>query len=441
MKHLTDTIFATSNQNIAAIKIIRISGKAAHKIPKIFNFKHSKPRKFELKKLIHSKTLIDIAPVLWLPEKKSYTGEDTYELHIHGSNIIEKLIYETLGNYNEFRQAEPGEFTRRAYLNGKLDLLQAESINDIIFSQTEEQLRLGQNQLLGSLSKDIAMWRDHMIELSTLIEALIDFSDEEIPDTIKDEFIKKREKIYQDINTAVKNAKFSTLIRDGFSVVIIGKPNVGKSSLINSISKENIAIVSDLPGTTRDVIKQKVNLNGMAVNFYDTAGLRKTSNIVEKQGIDLALEFAKNCQIVLNLSENNNFSLPKTFEEALLKHKVKVLNIQTKADIMISKSEDADLIVSSKKLLGIDKLLNTISNLLSDLEPRESTLLTSERQVKNSLNVLKSLKKSEEFCVLTETELVAEELREAVKHLGKITCSIDNEEILDQIFGSFCIGK
>ena len=123
------------------------------------------------------------------------------------------------------------------------------------------------------------------------------------------------------------------------------------------------------------------------------------------------------------------------------KHKVKVLNIQTKADIMIGKSEDADLIVSSKKLLGIDKLLNTISNLLSDLEPRESTLLTSERQVKNSLNVLKSLKKSEEFCVLTETELVAEELREAVKHLGKITCSIDNEEILDQIFGSFCIGK
>ena len=174
-------------------------------------------------------------------QKKLHREKNTYELHIHGSNVIEKLIYEILSRYKDFRLAEPGEFTKRAFLNGKLDLLQAESINDIIISQTEEQLKLGQKQLQGSLSKDIAIWRKKILECTSLVEAFIDFSDEEIPDDITSEFIKKRSHIYKVIK-AIKNAKFSTLIREGFTVVIIGKPNVGKSSLINSISKENILL-------------------------------------------------------------------------------------------------------------------------------------------------------------------------------------------------------
>lgn len=442
MKHLyNDTIFSTSNQGVSAIKIIRISGKQAHKVSKIFSFKAPKPRTFELKKLTYKNKLIDISPVIWFPDEKSYTGESTYELYIHGSSIIEKLIYRVLSSYKNFRIADPGEFTKRAVLNGKLDLLQAESINNIILAKTEEQLRLSQSQLQGSLSKEVNTWRDKLLELSTIIETLIDFSDEEIPEDLIKKFENKSRFVIEDIKKAVKNSKFSSLIHEGFSVAIIGKPNVGKSSLINAISKLKVSIVSDIPGTTRDLIKQTINLNGNVVNFYDTAGLRKTYNKIEKEGIALALSVLKNCQIVLNLSDNQNFYLPLKINNLIEKHKVKVLNIKTKVDINRDKTELADLMVSSKKLIGIDKLLNIISNHLSNLVSHETTLFTSERQVNNSMKALRALKRTRGLDLLNQTELVAEEIRESVKFIGKITSSIDNEEILDEIFGRFCIGK
>ncbi len=442
MKHLyNDTIFSTSNQGASAIKIIRISGKEAHKISKIFSFKPPKPRTFEVKKLTYRNKLIDVAPVIWFPDEKSYTGESTYELHIHGSPVIEKIIYGVLSSHKNFRIADPGEFTKRAVLNGKLDLLQAESINNIILAKTEEQLRLGQRQLQGSLSKEITNWRNELLELATIVETLIDFSDEEIPENLTKRFENKRKVVMKDIEKAVKNSQFSSLIHEGFSVAIIGRPNVGKSSLINAISKLKVSIVSDIPGTTRDLIKQTINLNGIVVNFYDTAGLRKTYNKIEKEGIALALSIFKNCQIVLNLSDNQNFYLPLKINNLIKKYKVKVLNIKTKVDINKENSELADLMVSSKKLIGIEKLLNIISNHLSNFKSYETTLLTSERQVNNSIKALRALKRTSGLDLLRQTELVAEEIRESVKFIGKITSSIDNEEILDEIFGRFCIGK
>lgn len=184
-----DTIFASSNQFKSAIKIIRISGKKAKDVPKIFNFKKPIPRTFSVKKLSHKNNIIDQAPVVWLPKNKSFTGEDTYEIYIHGSVIIEKLIYKVLFSYKNFRLAEPGEFTKRATINGKIDLVQAESINEIINAQTEKQLTLAQSQLDGSLSKEINNWRKEVIYMSSLIESLIDFSDEDIPEEISSLFL------------------------------------------------------------------------------------------------------------------------------------------------------------------------------------------------------------------------------------------------------------
>ena len=185
-----DTIFASSSQFKSAIKIIRISGKNAKKIPNIFNFKRPKPRTFVLRKLIYKDNIIDNAPVVWLPKDNSFTGEDTFEIHIHGSIVIEKLIFKILSSYKNFRSAEPGEFTKRATLNGKIDLVQAESINEIINAQTEKQLSVAQAQLDGSLSNVVNNWRKETIYISSLIESLIDFSDEDIPEELNGLFLK-----------------------------------------------------------------------------------------------------------------------------------------------------------------------------------------------------------------------------------------------------------
>ena len=288
-----DTIFASSSQFKSAIKIIRISGKNAKKISNIFNFKKPKPRTFVLRKLIYKDNIIDNAPVVWLPRKKSFTGEDTFEIYIHGSVVIEKLIFKILSSYKNFRLAEPGEFTKRATLNGNIDLIQAESINEIINTQTEKQLSIAQAQLDGSLSNVVNSWRKEIIYISSLIESLIDFSDEDIPEELSDLFLKRLKKIQKKIKDSVNSAKLASFIKEGFIVTIIGKPNAGKSSLINALTKLNTSIVTDLPGTTRDLIQQKIDLKGLPVILYDTAGIRKTNNIIEKKGIELAINIMK----------------------------------------------------------------------------------------------------------------------------------------------------
>ena len=436
-----DTIFASSSQFKSAIKIIRISGKKANKIAKIFNFKKPKPRVFALKKLTHKKKLIDYAPVVWLPKHTSFTGEDTYEIYIHGSIVIEKLIYKILSSYKDFRYAEPGEFTKRATINGNIDLVQAESINEIINAQTEKQLSIAQSHLDGSLSKIINNWRDDIIYISSLIESMIDFSDEDIPKELSSLFLKKLNEIECKIKRSVNSAKLSHYIKEGFTVAIIGKPNVGKSSLINSLTKLNTSIVSDIPGTTRDIVQQKIDLKGLPVTLCDTAGIRKTRNTIEKKGIELALSVMKKSNLILNLCEEGIFTYNNVEKNFLKNSKVKIINVKTKFDIKKITNKNVEVTISSKTNYGIDVLLEKIYTHLSSLEPTESSLITSERQILHSKKALNALKRIKKLSIFEETELVAEELRLASKHISNITSLIDNEDVLDKIFSSFCIGK
>ena len=436
-----DTIFASSSQFRSAIKIIRISGIKAKQIPKIFNFIRPKPRRFVLRKLVYNNNIIDYAPVVWLPANKSFTGEDTFEIYIHGSVVIEKLIYKILSSYNNFRLAEPGEFTKRATLNGNIDLIQAESINEIINAQTEKQLSIAQAQLDGSLSNVINNWRKEIIDMSSLIESLIDFSDEDIPKELSNIFLKRLNRIQKKIQDSVNTAKLSSFIKEGFVVTIIGKPNVGKSSLINALTQLNTSIVSDLPGTTRDLIQQKIDLKGLPVILYDTAGIRKTNNVIEKKGIELALDIMERSNLILNLCEEGNFYLNTLEKDLLFNSPIDIIKVKTKVDIKKSSNKNADVEISTKTNFGIDVLLNKIYLSLSKLEPKETSLITSERQILHSKHALNALKRINKLSIIKETELIAEELRLASKHISNVTSFIDNEDILDKIFSSFCIGK
>ena len=231
------------------------------------------------------------------------------------------------------------------------------------------------------------------------------------------------------------------LLKEGFAVTLIGRPNAGRSSLINALTKLNTSIVSEIPGTTRDVIQQKVDLKGFPVVFYDTAGIRKTKNIIEKKGIERAINVIKKSNLILNLSEDGKFDYDSLNKDLLDDSKVKILRVKTKVDIKKSKNNHADVEISSKTKFGINNLLEEIYSYLVTLEPKETSLITSERQILHSKKALNALNRIKKLSIIDETELIAEELRLASKHISNITSLIDNEDILDKIFSSFCIGK
>ena len=430
-----DTIYASANQNVSSIKIIRISGPEARKITKIFDFKLPKPKKYSVTKLTYKKRLIDKAVVFWLPGPNTITGEDIFELHIHGSIIIEDLVYQALSRQKKFRIANKGEFTKRGFLNGKIDLSQAEAINDIINAETEKQLEIANFQIDGNLRGKINLWRKQILDLSTKIELAIDFSDEEIPLNIEKEFLKNLDYLIKDIKISINNSAFYTSIRSGFLIVIVGKPNVGKSTLMNYIANKDVSIVTEQPGTTRDIIEQKINLNGYPVYFCDTAGVRKTSSLIEKEGIKKTKKMIKNSDIILNLSVDNDFEL---FSDNYDK---KIINVRSKSDINTKPFTNEDISISIKKKKEMEKLLKKISDNISSLEPRESSFLVNKRQVDSAKNALKALKRIKNISIFLETELIAEELRLSSSALSSITNPIDIEEIFDEIFSNFCIGK
>ncbi len=431
-----DTIFSSATSYPkSAIKIIRISGGECKKIPEIFSFKPTKPREATLRKLYDlNKNIIDNAIVIFFPGPLSVTGEDVFEIHTHGSIIIEKKIYQVLTKQKQFRIAERGEFTKRAFLNGIIDLTQAEGINDLVNAETENQLKLSISQYEGALSKKLTLWRRSIIFLLSKLEALIDFSDEELPEAIETTFKKKLSFLINDMRKSVKSSNYGERTRNGFVITILGKPNVGKSSLINYLSNKRVAIVTDEAGTTRDVLEVLLDFDGFPVILNDTAGIRKTSIEVEKIGINRALKKAEISDVILILSDQDDYFIPE------LKSTTKKILVHTKSDLKKQCTEGAHKI-SVKTHEGINELINVIVNHLQTLVPKENALLTRERHVQGVKKALFALKQISLFNLDSSPELIAEELRVAATEIGNITNIIDVEEILDDIFSSFCIGK
>jgi tRNA modification GTPase len=431
-----DTIFSSATGNFkSAIKIIRVSGKKSKTIPDIFFYKQTNPKEASVRKLYDKdQNLIDKAIVIYFPGPKTATGEDLYEIHIHGSLIIEKKLYEILNNQRDFRIAEPGEFTKRAFLNGIIDLTQAEGLNDLINSETEEQLKLSTSQYEGKLSNKLNFWRSEIVFLLSKLEALIDFSDEELPSDLENIFLEKVSYLLKEMKSSVKESFYGERLRDGFIVTIIGRPNVGKSSLINYLSNKKIAIVTNEPGTTRDVLEVMLDFAGYPVFLNDTAGIRESESKIEKIGIKKAINKAKKSDVVLILSDTCDFIAPE------LTKNQKIIFVQTKSDLKKQIREDAHQI-SVKQNIGINELIEKIVSYFISLSPRESVYLTRLRHVDGVKNAIVALDRLNKISLNNNAELVAEELRVAAISIGSITKIIDVEEVLDDIFNSFCIGK
>ena len=431
-----DTIFSSATSSLkSAIKIIRISGKSCKKVPDIFSFKQTVPRYLTLRKIFDShKKLIDTALVVYIPGPSTVTGDDVFEFHIHGSAIIEKKIYETLLNHKGFRIAMNGEFTRRAFLNGKIDLTQAEGLNDLINAETEAQFQSSIRQYNGFLSDKIENWRHEIISLSSKLEALIDFSDEELPSHLEIDFKEKVSKLIEEKEESLKFSSYGSRIRSGFVVTLIGKPNVGKSSLINLLSKKQVSIVTNEAGTTRDIIEVLLDFKGYPIILNDTAGIRQSKSEVENIGIRNAIDKANSSDIILLMSDKKDFSFNN------INSKAKKILVHTKCDLLSYKKKDV-IEVSTKREETINKLIDVIVDHLESMSPKNNLILTRERHVQAVKNALNSLRKTLKIDLNFYPELASEELRVAAKEIGSITNIIDVEDVLDDIFSNFCIGK
>lgn len=439
-----DTIFALSSGQLpAAIAVVRISGSKARVGLETFGVKLPEPRRAARAKLIDpdSRESLDDALALWFQGPRSETGEDMVELHLHGGRAILSRVYSVLGALPGFRPAEAGEFTKRAVVNGKMDLASAEGLGDLVSAETEAQRRQAMHQYQGALSKQVEIWREQLIEAMALIEANLDFSDEaDVPENLLAPAATIARGMLAEIEAALSDARRGERLREGFSVAIAGAPNAGKSTLLNVLAQRDVAIVSDIPGTTRDVIEVALDLSGVPVVLIDTAGIRETSDPIELEGVRRAVARAEAADLVLLLEPagGSAISLPVQPYQT-------VWRIETKSDLIDSDSKrplilQDSLSISAKTGAGIDALLMRLSKEAEGFAG-EPALVTRERQ---RVALREAAERISSALTLTnpgQEELFAEELRLAARALGRVTGRVDVEDVLDKIFSSFCIGK
>lgn len=453
-----DTIVSLSSGiEKSAIAIIRLSGNDCFKIASKFiepskMFENIKPNITYMAKILdEKKQLLDKVIVIPYLAPKSFTGENMLEIFCHGSPYIVRNII-NLAIKNSARQAMPGEFSFRAFLNGKIDLAQAEALNDLIKAETKQEHNAAIRQVEGLLSKKIQNIKQKLIDLLSELEVRIDDSYEEMEninfDSFKEEIV-KLEKTINELSNTFYSGKY---IKDGIRIAIVGMPNSGKSSLLNAILGYNRAIVSPLPGTTRDTIEEKIELNGFKVTFIDTAGIRtKTNNIVEKEGIERTKESIKKADIILFLKD---ISKPESKGESFIKDLIlenkktdsSVINVFTKSDLPHSrKASDKDILISSVTGQGIEKLKKQILKAeIFQNKIQEGEIITSARHfqcLKNAANYIEKtieLIKEKDF---KEYELAAENLRYSLDAISEIAGETTSEDILKNIFSNFCVGK
>jgi len=442
------TIYAlSSGPGISGIAVIRVSGKdTAEVVKKITGTKLPPPKVATLTKFNKNgtKELIDEGVIIWFPAPNSYTGEDLAEFHVHGSRAVINVMHSSISKIKNCRLAEPGEFTKRAFQNGKINLLKAESIADLISSETEIQRRQALKIMSGKSSDKFNSWREKLLKILSHIEAKIDFPDEDLPKNIINEIQKTSNSILMQINKTLNDQKVGERIREGFKIAIIGPTNAGKSSLLNYLSKRDVAIVSEIAGTTRDVIETHLNLDGYPVVISDTAGIRDSKNEIEKKGIKIALNRAEDADLKLVIISAKNVGLTKVLGSLLTENAILVIN---KSDLLRGKLNNKfkkydHVLISIKKNLNLNKLISKIKNKLKNqFINSENVLITRERHRQNLINCVKHLQKFQKKKSIQDFDKAAEDLRLATRHLGMIVGKVDVEELLGSIFNDFCIGK
>ena len=442
------TIYALSTgPGISGIAVIRVSGKnTTEVVTKITGSKLPKPRVATLVKFNKhkGKELIDEGVIIWFPAPNSYTGEDLAEFHVHGSRAVINAMHSSISKIKNCRLAEPGEFTKRAFQNGRINLQKAESIADLISAETEIQRKQALKIMSGKSSDKFNSWREKLIKILSHIEAKIDFPDEDLPKNIINEVQKTSNKVLTEIKKTLNDQKVGERIREGFKIAIVGPTNSGKSSLLNYFSKRDVAIVSEIAGTTRDVIETHLNLDGYPVIVSDTAGIRNSKNEIEKKGIKIALNRAEDADLKLVIVSAKNVDFTGVLKDLLTKNAILVINksdlIKGKLNSKFKKYEH--VLISIKKDLNLNKLILKIkSKLKNKFTTTEDILITRERHRQNLINCVQHLEKFQKKKSAQDFDKAAEDLRLATRHLGKIVGKVDVEELLGSIFNDFCIGK
>ena len=442
------TIYAlSSGPGVSGIAVIRISGKETAKALKLLTGKKlPAPRVATLRKInkINNSELIDEGIILWFPGPGSYTGEDMAEIQVHGSKAVIEALHSSISSLENCRLAEPGEFTKLAFQNGKINLLKAESIADLISSETEIQRQQAIKIMNGKSAVQFELLRKKLLKILSHVEAKIDFPDEDLPSNMSKEIRKSSEEVLKSIEKILDDQKVGERIREGFKIAILGPTNAGKSSLLNHLSNRDVAIVSETAGTTRDVIETHLNIDGYPVIVSDTAGIRESKNEIEKKGIKLSLNRAEEADLKLVVVDVKNLDFTDVLKGLLDKNAILVINKSDllEGDINSEIKKLNHVLISIKKNLNIDKLILKIKdNLKNKFITSDDILITRERHRYHLQQCLEYLKNFDEKNEIEDFDKAAEDLRLATKHLGMIVGKVDVEEILGSIFNDFCIGK
>lgn len=426
-----DTIFAlASARGKAGVAVIRLSGPSAHWA--VAQFCALPPvRQAALRRLVWNGEVLDEALVLLFAEGASFTGEPSAELQLHGSSAVVTSVLRVLSGLEGLRLAEPGEFTRRALENGRLDLAQVEGLADLIDAETEAQRRQAMRVFSGALGRRVEAWRLDLVRAAALIEATIDFADEDVPVDVTPEVRALIEKLLVALRTELAGAKAAERVRDGFEVAIVGLPNAGKSTLLNALAGREAAITSEVAGTTRDVIEVRMDISGLSVTLLDTAGLRESSDVVERIGVERGLARARAADLRVFLQTAPD-------EVMMLEPEMDDIVVLGKADT----TGGVDRAVSGKTGAGIDRLVGEIAERL-EARAASAGLLIRERQRIAMQRAVSGLEAALDRLKLATVmpELVAADLRISLRALEMMVGRIDVENLLDEIFSSFCIGK
>ncbi len=450
-KFIEDTIIALATPaGTGAISIVRVSGpEAIELIDRVFTGK-KKLTDVDSHTIHYGKIksrdgeLIDDVLVSVFKKPNSYTGENAVEISTHGNPLIAQIIIKLLISEG-VRLAGPGEFTKRAFLNDRLDLLQAEAVADVINSRTEASLRGSRNQLDGLLSKKVNELREMLINASSFVELELDFAEEDLEFINKDELVKRINNVISEIDKLLSTYSFGRVIRDGVNVAIVGQPNVGKSSLMNYILKESRAIVSKIPGTTRDVIREEVSIDGVLFRMFDTAGIRKSKDEIEKEGVIRSRRAVKDSDLILFLGDVEQLFSEELYSELQeLNKQENIIKVLNKIDLKETNNVKADVKLSAKTGEGISNLLNLLKEKsLGNSSYSEKTAIVSNmrhyeclKRAKENLHTAGESAKNK-----MSGEFISVDLRNAENDLAEIIGEVTNDDILNNIFTKFCIGK